>query len=319
MSEAGELLYLRDVAFSADGESALLVGKGVVNEVDFAAVIRFDHAPYASARAATSSLIEDDLFTRLSAPPGQTVDAIQWGFKDKYMMLFSTASNASSATAMLRTYDPVVEEWAFVSSQFMGAGCDNSGGLALVDNIFSEVGALVVCGRNGTSQAYYQEVGGVGEWVLDVIGNISNTSLAMGSPSRDEGLVIANAKLYQFIPPNIDSTYAQFSGRSMQGFGYQPNGRRALVVGKLNPGNNHLLEAMEYRPPLFGSCALGCELTDVSVPAGGFAVADDAYVLDVAWMHHCDGGVVVGGKSTFNSSVGYVFTFQIENGTSCGF
>ena len=321
LSEASETLYFFDVTFADDGNTALIVGQGRVDDAKSGVVIRVEHDAYAAAVTAdpvSPVFTEAALFTRLSPPPGQSVDGVVFGWEGQYAMLFST-SNAGSATVFFRLYDPIADMWTYLGSQFISAGCDGMGGLALVDNVFGGPGIFAACGWSGRDQVYFTLVGGQPETTTNLFGSsVSNPLFVAGSPARDEALMLdIQDSATRFDNGVIDTTDARITRRGQQALAYQPNGRRALIVGNLNTDGEHLLEAIEYRPPLFGSCAISCDLTDVSVPSGSMGLVEDGRMTDIAWRHDCDGGLAVGGKSTFNSSVGYVFTFQLEGGVSC--
>ena len=78
---------------------------------------------------------------------------------------------------------------------------------------------------------------------------------------------------------------------------------------------------IEYRHDLFHCPHAGdCDLTDVSVPGFGeppYNATSNTYLLDAAFRPGCDGGIVVGGHHSFNSSTGYIIRFQIEGARRC--
>ena len=65
---------------------------------------------------------------------------------------------------------------------------------------------------------------------------------------------------------------------------------------------------------------LQCGLTEVSIPGFDQAPynADGNHMLrDAAWRPGCDGGVIVGGYTNFNTDLGHIIHFQVVNGRAC--
>ena len=99
------------------------------------------------------------------------------------------------------------------------------------------------------------------------------------------------------------------------GLGFQSDGRRALIVGRA--AATPLTAAMlEYRHDLYSMS----EIANVSI--SGFDAApwlgdSNVSLKDVAFRPGCDGGLIVGGKTSFSGSQGWLIELAIEGAVSC--
>ena len=107
----------------------------------------------------------------------------------------------------------------------------------------------------------------------------------------------------------------RFSAQGIYDVSFSPDGRRALIVGRtgVSPLRGTVLE---YRYDLYSSA----EITDVSIP--GFDAApylgdSNTYLSDSAFRPGCDGGLIVGGNTSWSGSTGLLIEFAIEGGTAC--
>src|SRR5690606_19495470 len=94
-----------------------------------------------------------------------------------------------------------------------------------------------------------------------------------------------------------------------------PDGRVGLIVGRA-VGSPPRGSVFEYRHDLWSAS----EITDVSIE--GFSLApylatSNTYLNDSAFRPGCDGGLIVGGRSDFSTSVGLLIEHQRTDGVRC--
>jgi hypothetical protein len=316
LSAAPGNLYLTDVVFDPSGSFAILTGYDRVSSTDTGALLVFDDATYRGGSASTaitrlSETRAGERFMAITYPPagdGAAGDG-------RPVVLGSTG--ASPYYARLRELDLTTRTFAgIVETRPTSAGCDD---LAFADNEFGGWGIVVVCGGGGADAPYYTQIGGVAEWRPGPPATLGNTSRAASYPSGAYALAIgwSGRRVHRF------QDGAWRSGASIPWFmtvdiwdvSFSSDGRRALIVG--GAGRTPLRAGvLEYRHDLWSMD----QITDVSIP--GFDAAP--YLGDTstslrasAFRPGCDGGVIVGGKTSFSGSTGLLIEFTIEGGTAC--
>jgi hypothetical protein len=122
---------------------------------------------------------------------------------------------------------------------------------------------------------------------------------------------------------NSYSDAPRFSTRRIWNIGWQPNGQRALIVGKhqsLSSGS--FATIIEYRNGFY-DCPYpfsNCELNEVSIQnfdQAPWIAPNDTILSDIVWRNDCDGGLIAGGKNDYSSSYGVIIQFQLVGGRAC--
>ncbi|NOY92458.1 MAG: hypothetical protein GXP55_14790, partial [Deltaproteobacteria bacterium] len=306
-------LRLSDFDFDPSGDFGLLVGtRRDGSGAETGVLYRFDDAAW---RAGTLASV---LVAQPSADrAGTRFMATAYPWNSGLPMVLAQSGN-SPYVATIRRYDPATGDFgSFIKARATGAGCED---LAFVNNEFGGEGVLLVCGLNGAEAPYWTSIGGVGEWrpgpASGSLGNVSRVEAHVGG---DYALVINNSggHVHRFGAGAwlVGSSSLWFRTRSLSGMGFQQDGRRALIVGRAG-GSPPSAAVLEYRHDLFSMS----EVADVSI--AGFDSApwlgdSSSSLKDVAFHPGCDGGLIVGGKSDYSSSRGWLIEFAIEGGTSC--
>ncbi|MCA9548128.1 MAG: hypothetical protein KC613_27175, partial [Myxococcales bacterium] len=309
----GGTVYWTGLAWIDDGARAVLVGSRFDDGAWTAVVHHFDHAAWAAGEPPLSPSPDTER-------PGEQATALSLSPAGVPIVLLSRRVGGGY-NAILRGYDPQVRAWtAFVAATVTSAGC---GGLAHVRDEFGGVGRLVACGENGADLHLHRTLGGVDEWVgRPGVGNIGNLGGVAAHPSLDYALVIgwSGRRVHRFEGGRLlpSETAPNYSRSGILNVAFQPDGRRALVVGRagVQPVRGTVIEFRHdlYRCPSVNN---DCELTEVSIP--GFDQppynGDGNHRLNHAAFHPgCDGGLLVGGYTAFRQDVGYLIRFEIENG-----
>jgi hypothetical protein len=312
----GRALTLTDVSFDPAGGSAQIVGYETVSGANTGVMIRFDDATWRSAHAATaftrSALTRaGERFTGIERPA-----AGEGPVGDGRPVVLS-ASGTSPYIARLRDLDVSADAFgSFLQARPTSAGCDD---LAFADNELGTWGIVLACGVNGSDNPYYTEIGGVGEWRPGPAGVLGNNSRAASHGSGDYALVVSwsgrDLDRFQAGSWHPAATTPGWAAIGVWDVSFSPDGARALIVGRAS-GSPLVGTVLEYRHDLYTTGAI----TNVSIP--GFAsapyIADSNYNLnDSAFRPGCDGGLVVGGETSFSTALGMIVEFQIEGGRAC--
>ncbi len=313
----GRALTLTDVSFDPSGTGAQIVGYETVSGANTGVIIRFVDATWRASHDATA-------FTRSTLTrSGERFSAIERpgpgdGPVGDGRPVVLSASGTSPYIAHLRDYDVAADAFGtFIQNRATSAGCDD---LAFADNEFGTWGIVLACGVNGSDNPYYTEVGGVGEWRNGPAGVLGNNSRAASHGSGDYALVVSwSGRALDRFQAGAWQDAASVPGWSAIGVwdvSFSPDGARALIVGRTSGGASPVGTVLEYRHDLYSAAAI----TNVSIPAFDAAPynADGNYNLnDSAFRPGCDGGLVVGGETSFSGSVGMIVEFQIEGGRAC--
>ncbi|MFN3202419.1 MAG: hypothetical protein ACE366_28730 [Bradymonadia bacterium] len=313
-------LRLRDVNFTRDGRGALIVG--AVDDAPAGVVFWFDHLLWQAGLPAVSEV------GRL---PGITFEAVEmppWADDNwAHPVILGRGGNSGARTAFLWSFDPfggpegLGEFVGQAPAQFSGTGCDD---IAFAPDEFGGTGVFVACGENGAETLFYAVIGGVGEWRVNPgNNNLGNTSRVARWPGGDYALVVSwsGRAVYRFEGGQLNAygDAPRFSRQGIYGVAFQPNGRRALILGRsgVNPLRGTVIE---YRHDLYRCDALVCEMIDVSVPGWEdppYNADSNTYLYDAAFRPGCDGGFVVGGQTSWQGSTGYLIRFTIAGGDAC--
>jgi hypothetical protein len=227
-----------------------------------------------------------------------------------------SASGTSSYLAHLRDFDPVTDTFgSFVQTQLTSAGCDD---LAFADNEFGTWGIVLACGSNGADAPYYTEVGGTPTWRPGPPATLGNASRAATHGNGDYALVVSwsGEDLDRFQMGSWRPTGAVgWTTIGVWDVSFSPDGARALIVGRASGGAALVGSVLEYRHDLYSTAAI----TNVSIPnfAALYLGTSNTYLHDSAFRPGCDGGLIVGGESSFSGSTGIVAEFEIEGGRAC--
>ena len=315
----GAGLALKDVAFTPDGAGALIVASD--EDAGAGVVLWLDDALWRAGLPALSEIgrIDGVSFEAVEIPP-------PWRAEWPLPIILARAG-ARGDFAQLHTFDPEGGPdglGAFVGpvpQQFSGTRCDD---LAFAEDEFGGLGVLVVCGEGGAEVLFHTVLGGVGEWRINPgNNNLGNTSRAAAWPGSRYALVVSwsGRAVYRFEAGQLNAygDAPRFSTQGIYGVAFQPDGRRALIVGRagVNPVRGTVYE---YRHDAYRCDAFGCDLTDVSIPGFDgppYNADSNTYLYDAAFHPHCDGGLIVGGYTNWQASTGQLIEFALEGGAAC--
>ncbi|MEZ4339636.1 MAG: hypothetical protein R3B82_23680 [Sandaracinaceae bacterium] len=308
-------LYFHDLAFDPSGDFAYLVGAEVSGGTETGVIVRVDDAMLRAGMGAAA-------FTRSSETrTGERFSAIEYPLPPRSgrpVVLSTTPS--TPYIARLRELDPTTSTFmGLVTANNTSAGCMD---LAFADNEFGGWGIVMVCGLNGGDAPYYTEIGSPPfSWRPGPTATLGNTFRVAAHPSGSYALGIGasgwgNIHRFESGAWRPASTSPSWTTRSLYGVAFQQDGSRALVVGRAG-GSPLTAAVLELRHDLWTMA----DVTDVSIP--GFDAApylgdSSTYLNDASFRPGCDGGLIVGGKTSFSGSRGQVIEFRIEGLRSCG-
>ena len=224
-------IYWQDVAFSPEGDQALLVGTRI-GDATASEVWVFDAAAYRADDTAP-----DAAFTQLSgAASREFAEAVTFAgprHGDGRPLILSR-SDRFPYTRWLDALDLESGTTELLVASATSAGCQD---IAYVENEFGNAGYLIVCGVNGYDGLYWTEVGGAFELRTDLGANsLGNTSRIVPRPQGDYALVIQNSsdRVHRFEAGqmNASSEAPWFRTRRLWAGAFDPDGRRALLTGK---------------------------------------------------------------------------------------
>lgn len=302
-----------DLAFDPSGEFALLVGAEEDGDASEGVIYRFDDDAW---RSLNNQEVIFSVYEQRSAHP---LVAVEYPWEGGDPIFLERRSSPNVAT--LRGFNPIAGQWnGFATSETSDAACDD---FAFANNEFGEPGMLVVCGQSGTEVLYYTEIGDIGEWRRNPgNNNLGNVSRVAAYPGGDYALIVSwsGRSVYRFELGQLNdySDAPRYSRLGIWSPAFQPNGRRALIVGRagISPSRG---TTIEYRHDLYDCVNTDndCDLTEVSIPnfdAPPWNADRNERLNEAAFHPGCDGGLLVGGYSNFNGSSGLVARFQIVGG-----
>lgn len=312
---SGRTVYLQDVELAADGSAAWIVGYERVGTADTGVVIVLDDARWragdgASAFSRAAATAAGERFTGIERPR-----ASSGGPAGDGRPVVVSQSGSSPYVARLRELDVATGAFGglFVA-RATSAGCDD---LAFADNEFGGWGIVLACGTNGAEAPYYTTVGGVGEWRAST-SSLGNVSRAASHPSGAYALLVNHSSrwLHRFEAGALRPTSTSPGLASgIYDVSLSPDGALALVVGRAI-GSPLRGTVFEYRHDLWSAV----EITDVSIEgfdAAPYLATTSTYLQDSAFHPACDGGLIVGGHSSFSGSTGLVIRFDRDAGRPC--
>ena len=315
-------IYWQDLAFNPEGTVAILVGYRIASgsSSTTGVVYRFDTEVWATAGLASA-------ITALTPTAADRYMAVEFDANSgTFILLSANGTGTTSYNVALRSYDPQANTFGFIAAQATGAGCSD---FAFVANEFGDPGTLIVCGENGYDALYWTEVGGISEWRLDLGNNsLGNTSRVAAHPEGNYALMMSwsGDAIYRFQGGIVNSYGAapRFSTRRIWGAEFAPDGRRALIYGQyMSITGGAFFVVLEYRHDEY-SCTSpltpSCDITEVSIRGADVApwiAPSGARINDASWRSDCDGGLLVGGNSSFSGEYGLVATFELEGGRPC--
>lgn len=320
----GNNFYFEAITFSPSGDAAWITGYHTSSSGEVGAMVRFDDASW---RSYTPGNPASDVITPVANLPAglNAIAGIAYPWDSGLPMVLGRIKPSSGYFMRLYRFDPVAESFTQTADAFTSAGCQD---LAWANNEFGDPGVLVVCGINGFDARYWTEIGGVSE-VRDArtLGNsnLGNTSRLAAYRGGEYALIVSNSgrALYRFEAGQLNgySDAPRFSTLGIWGITFAPDGARALIVGRSSVNGTGTV--IEFRHDLY-SCPSpfsNCELTDVAVPgffSPPYNATSNTYLQGAAFKPDCEGGIVVGGESSWQGSTGQVIAFQIQGGAGCG-
>ncbi|MBU1222087.1 hypothetical protein KKF34_13765 [Myxococcota bacterium] len=316
-------IYFEDLVFSPDGTYALFTGYRDTSTGDDGVVFRFDTQAWKAGMSNPAAAItEVDLTVNAFVP--EAISAVVFATNGKTYI--SARKNSYSYIYYLFELDVDTGIISQLAASASSAGCQ---GMTEVNNEYGDWGLLTVCGINGYDAFYYTEVAGTGELRTNLgNNNLGNSFSTQAHPGGDYALVISwsGDAVYRFEAGLMNgySDAPRFSTRRLRRVVFQPNGSRALILGtKMTISGNSFGTVIEFRDDFY-SCpqplTSNCDLTEVSIPAFGSApwIAPDSTSLeDASWRKDCDGGIIVGGYSSYSTNYSFIATFQLNTGISC--
>jgi len=322
LKPGGDNFYWKDFSFDPTGRFALLVGHRVGN-APTAVVFRFEDAAWRAWSGDPAPVVHElidarraEVFSSVAWPWGSGLPIIQG---NNYL----GSGNLNNPILYLRDFDPEAGAFgSFTAARNSSSPCDEA---TWAKDQYGNPGILVACGTNGADVLFYHWVGGVGEWVVDPgNNNLGNTSRLAAYPGGDYALVVSwsGDAIYRFQlgSLNSDSEAARFSRNRLWGVRFQQEGQRALIFGGTSQ-TPLIASVFEYRHDLYRCPSTAdCDLTEVSISnfaQAPFLGTSTTHLNDAGFRPGCDGGVIVGGRSDFQSSTGLVVQFQIQGARAC--
>lgn len=311
-------VYWTDLAFTRDGARAILTGYTVpANNTQNGVIYHFEDATYRAAEPAP--LVHQVAADRA----GDGAMGIELAPDGGLPVVLFSRRVGGGYNAVLRDYDAATGTYgAFIAATVSSAGASD---LAFVNDAFGDPGILVTCGLNGADFYFYSFEGGAGAWQPRPGGrNVGNLGGISSFPDHSYALFISwssSGRIHRFSGGALRAEQVSFGTQSIWRVAFQPNGQRALVVGRQGVPIP-LGRVIEYRHDAFNcpSPFNNCDLTDVSIPGFGLAPynSDGNHRLNDAAFHpHCDSGFVVGGYTNFNTNIGHLIRFDVVNGNPC--
>ncbi|MFO0616204.1 MAG: WD40 repeat domain-containing protein [Polyangiaceae bacterium] len=285
----------RAITFSPDGSKAVLLGN-VSSPVEGRVYVWDD---------ATSQLTQMSTVTFA----GGTYEGIEWSHDGATARLLGSKPNAGSYIAYLWKFD-LTTGTSDLKAQATSAGCQD---LGWATDAFGGPAVAVTCGVNGVSLFHLDASGFFQNYSM----NAGNTSRIAARPQGDYALAIgwSGQRIYRFELGNWSTGFSNPTFPGIFQVAFSTDGARALVLGGYG-GNPPVGQIYEFRDDLFQQA----DITDVSIPnfslAPYNAISQDR-LNDAAFRPGCDGGLIVGGSSTFSGSKAYVIRFSVDNGTAC--
>lgn len=317
LQPGGGNVFWGDVAFEPNGSSATLVGSETISGVTTGVVYQLDDALLRDYLTGTQYTPITKIVTATGSNPYVAI-AYPWQTGTNPVILERTQN-----IAILREYNTAIGNFeGLLAATNTSAGCDD---IAFVDDEFGEPGILVVCGLNGSDALFYAPVSGI--WRTSIgNSNIGNVSKVAAHNNGDYALLVSwsSRRLFRFQDALINNIAEApwFPVNGVYGIKFQDTGQRALILGRASgsPLSGTVIEYRhdEYICPTFPSAS--CGLTDVSIPnfdMQPYNATSNTYLLDAAFRPGCDGGLIVGGESSFSSSTGLLIEFQIEGTQLC--
>lgn len=281
----------RDVVFAPDGTHAVLLANDA--SASEGRLFLWDHA-LASVTEMAAERFAGGTYEELAFGPNG--DGVLLGAKSGYIAFvwdFDVATGRTNVRAVNTS-----------------AGCQ---GIDWATDAFDAPAPAIVCGVNGVDLLH---IDGGGNFVKHTL-NAGNTSRIAARPQGDYALAVCWSchKIYRFQQGAWDTDfYSPFMPGAMQ-VEFSSDGARALILGG-HGGSPVVGQVYEYRHDLYDES----EFMDVSIPGFGSPPYNaDTYVNlnDASWRPGCDGGLIVGGSNTWNSTTGYVIEFAVVNGVAC--
>ncbi len=293
-ASAGSKLYWRAVTFTPKGDKAVLLGRQVSNNEG--RIYLYDHAKKTLTEMTTERLA------------GSTYEALAYSPDGKTARLLASKKSGSSYWAYVWTFD-AAKGRSGVKVTYPSAGCQD---LAWATDAFGKPTVAVTCGVNGVTLMHLD---GGGNWVKHTK-NAGNTSSIAGRPQGDYALAVCwscSGKVYSFEKGAWDTSYYSPKCAGASRVSFSTTGTRALVLGGYSSGVGR---AHEYRHKLKNQT----DFTDVSIPnfdKPPYNASSGVNLNDAAWRPGCDGGIIVGGCSSYSCKKAYVIKFQVSNGKKC--
>lgn len=222
----------------------------------------------------------------------------------------SHPAQTTPSNIALHVYDDTTRTFTGVDATFTSAGCTGS---AFVQDGLGGTGVAYVCGINGITLGILDSTGvfanGPG------FGQASNTHRIEARPQQDYALTIedgSTSKLSRFDQGVWTTGFsaANFSHTGMRNLAFSDDGLRLLAVGNVF---NDALRVREYRHGFYASN----QLADVSIPNFNLAPylgTSSVSMHDAAWRPGRDCGYIVGGRSNFQGTDGFLIRFEVLNG-----
>ena len=296
-ASVGTKIYWRAVTFTPKGDKAVLLGRHTSNNEG--RIYIYDHAKKTLTEMTTERLA------------GSTYEALAYSPDGKTARLLASKSSGSSHWAYVWTFDAAKgRNVSGVKVTFTSAGCQD---LAWATDAFSKATVAVACGVNGVTLMHLD---GGGAWVKHTK-NAGNTSRIAGRPQGDYALAVCwscSGKVYTFEQGAWSTDFYSPKCAGAYQVAFSTTGTRALVLGGY--GSPGVGRVYEYRHKLKNQT----DFTDVSIPnfdKPPYNAASGVSLHDAAWRPGCDGGLIVGGCSSYSCKKAYVVEFQVSNGKKC--
>ena len=304
------------VEFDPSGNLAILTGTSSSTGTPEGVVYRFDDAAWRSFGGDPATVLTE--YAGLPVVTSYAAIAYPWGAGQP--VILGRVEAGPTYVARLYELDPSTGNTALLGAKVTTGGCQD---IAFVTDTLGDEAILVVCGINGADSFYYSEPAGVGGFTDLPTAGMGNMTFAAPYPGGDYALVIdwASRKVRRYESGLFDPSVLSVGIKNIYRATFNRDGSRALIYGQAG-GAPLSAPVIEYRHGNY-SCTnpfTDCGLTDVSIPNFDQAPYNGdslTWLLAADWSPVCDGGLLVGGNSSFLGSIGKVVLFNLVGGTAC--
>ena len=290
IASEGDRVRWRDLAFTPDGDHAILLATHTSNEEG--RIYLWDH------QTQTLAEMSDQRFSQ------GRYEVIEYHSDGAQAKILGTKSNGVGYLAYLWDFQRDQGRTG-LSAHATSARCED---LGWVRDISGFDTVAITCGHNGVDLYH---IDSTGSWARHTM-NAGNTSHISARPQGDYALAVTDTshKLYRFEAGIWETDFSSPFLPASMNVEFSPDGRRAMIFGGLDPSRTEAL-IYEYRHDLYERS----ELSTIAI--SNLNASGPVYFNDVSWHPSCNQGLIVGGHESIGRQIGYVILFTVMNGDQC--